>query len=99
MLSQFKLTALVRAIGVRALGGKPSQTWGAARRPSSYQAAAWPRFWSSANPSDNQTNFVIDLMRSDISRDAASHEVAWVIEDERVSKVAIIKGGDLILTK
>jgi hypothetical protein len=38
-------------------------------------------------------------MRSDISRDAASHEVAWVIEDERVSKVAIIKGGDLILTK
>ena len=38
-------------------------------------------------------------MRSDISRDAVTAKVAWVIEDERVSKVAIIKGGDFILTK
>jgi hypothetical protein len=38
-------------------------------------------------------------MRSDISRDAVTAKVAWVIEDKRVSKVAIIKGGDLILTK
>ena len=44
-------------------------------------------------------NSVIDLTRSDISRVAAMAKVAWVLEDERVSKVAIIKGGDLILMK
>lgn len=44
-------------------------------------------------------NFIIDLTRSDISRDAAMAKVAWVLDDERISKVAIIKGGDLILMK
>ena len=56
-------------------------------------------FRSSANLSDNQTNFVIDLMRSDISRDAVMAKLAWVYEDERIDKGAIIRGGDLILMK
>ena len=56
-------------------------------------------FRSSANLSDNQTNFVIDLMRSDISRDAVMAKLAWVYEDERIDKIAIIRGGDLILMK
>lgn len=56
-------------------------------------------FRSSAKLSDNQTNFVIDLMRSDISRDAVTVKLAWVYEDERIDKIAIIRGGDLILLK
>lgn len=44
-------------------------------------------------------NFVIDLTQSDISKDAAVAKVAWMLDDDRVGKVAIIKGGELILMK
>lgn len=44
-------------------------------------------------------NFVIDLTQSAMTRDAAMAKVAWLQDDKRISKVAIIQGGDLILMK
>lgn len=64
-------------------------------------AASQPRSSAQAMPWKKQQgpNFVIDLTRSDISKDAAMAKVAWVLDDERISKAAIIKGGDLVLMK
>lgn len=63
------------------------------RDPSAYFVAPQAGFDYQPNWHCSKTNFVIDLTQSDISRDAAMTQVAWVLEDERVSRVAIIKGG------